>query len=94
MTIKFRVEYDPTPIRHIAVQCPYCGKWFSGRDILASGDLRYGCDIVFAEFHCPVCNMNFSGYYPDSGFETVVIKECGDHTEVYKDCLKKKETWE
>ena len=39
-----RVEYESTPIRHIAVQCPYCSKWFNGRDIF-NGDwfknLRY-----------------------------------------------------
>ena len=29
-----RVEYESTPIRHIAVQCPKCGKWFKGWDIV------------------------------------------------------------
>ena len=28
-----RIMYDPAPIRHIAVQCPDCERWFNGRDI-------------------------------------------------------------
>ena len=54
-----RVEYESTPIRHIAVQCPKCGKWFHGWDIVkgerAFDVLRYAHDINWTEFECPVC---------------------------------------
>ena len=95
MDINFRVEYDPAPIRHVAVQCPYCNKWFSGYDILAESKLlRFESDLEFANFICPICDREFSGYNPDSGFEIIKIQECDNHMEVYKDCLKKKVKWE
>jgi hypothetical protein len=33
MSFKVRIEYDRIPIRHVAVQCPACEKWFHGNDI-------------------------------------------------------------
>ena len=26
--INVRVEYECNPIRHLALQCPYCNNWF------------------------------------------------------------------
>lgn len=95
MTINFRVKYDPAPIRHVAVQCPFCNKWFNGDDILAESKiLTFESDLEFAKFLCPICDRNFSVYDPDSGFETMKIKECDNHMEVFKDCLKRKVRWE
>ena len=103
MEINFRVEYEDTPIRHAAVQCPFCQRWFVGYDILTSDAfLRFKSDLQFAVFRCPVCNREFSGYNAynlygdgrDSGFAKIRIQECNDHTEVYNGCIRKKEVWE
>lgn len=89
-----RVEYEPTPIRHIAVQCSYCGKWFSGWDVVDSKDplydLRDSDDIAFAEFTCPVCGKGFGGVQNN---DAPLIEKVGSAEECYKDCLKKKEVW-
>lgn len=89
-----RVVYEPTPIRHIAVQCPHCGKWFSGLDALVgvpSKDLRYDHDIKYADFECPVCNKEFGNIVNGAD---VNIKEVYTADECYKDCLKQKVIWE
>lgn len=89
-----RVVYESTPIRHIAVQCPHCGKWFSGYDVFvgdALRDLCYDDDIDFADFKCPVCEKGFGNIVHG---EKVEIKEVGDADECYKDCLRQKVTWE
>ena len=90
-----RVEYESTPIRHIAVQCPKCNKWFNGRDIINGDwltDLRYDYQIYCAQFECPVCGKIFGG---DAcrDFGNVNIEQTS-YSEVYKDCLQKKEVWE
>ena len=90
-----RVEYESTPIRHIAVQCPKCNKWFNGRDIINGDwmkDLRYSYQIFWAQFECPVCGKIFGGD-ECRGFSNVHIEEVS-HPEVYKDCLQRKEVWE
>lgn len=89
-----RVEYEATPIRHIAVQCPECEKWFRGWDIVkgerAFDVLRYESDINWATFECPVCGMEFGGLQHR---EKVDVKEVS-YPEVYDGCLEKKEVWE
>lgn len=89
-----RVEYESTPIRHIAVQCPKCEKWFRGWDIVKGerpfNALKYDHDINFAEFKCPVCENEFGGFDRD---DKANIKEV-DYPAVYEECLEKKETWE
>lgn len=87
-----RVEYEVAPIRHIAVQCPKCEKWFRGRDI-TKDNLSYDCNIYLAQFECPVCGKIFGGdgYL---GFANVNIKEVDSSTECYRDCLQRKEVWE
>lgn len=95
MQINYRVEYECTPVRHIAVQCPECKRWYHGRDI-THDDLDYDYQIEFAEFECPVCYTKFScfNYHREN---TLVlsshIEECGDAEEVYEGCLTKKEVW-
>ena len=90
-----RVELESTPIRHIAVQCPHCNKWFCGWDIVKGGRafdiLRYADDINWVEFECPVCREEFGGVQHR---EKVNIQEVGSSEECYADCLKKKEVWE
>ena len=95
MNFNVRVEYDPNPIRHIAVQCPKCKKWFHGRDI-THDDLRYGYQIDMVSYHCPVCDTKF-GYdnerNPFIEKDKPNIKEM-DYPEVYDGCLQKKVSWE
>ena len=87
-----RVVYESTPIRHIAIQCPKCEKWFYGIDI-TEHKLSYDCDIYFAQFECPVCGKIF-GADECRDFSNVKIKEVGSAEECYKDCLEKKVVWE
>lgn len=86
-----RVEYEPTPIRHIAVQCPNCEKWFRGRDI-TTDRLNYQYQIYSAQFECPACGHIF-GADAYNNYATLKIVERGCD-EVYKGCLVKKEVWE
>ena len=86
-----RVEYDDTPIRHCAVQCPECERWFIGRDI-TEDRLSFESDIHRAQFKCPVCGYVFGGN-EYQGYANVHIKECGVN-EVYEGCLHRKEVWE
>ena len=78
-----RVEYESTPIRHIAVQCPSCENWFYGNDI-TNDNLWYGYEIGFAKFTCPVCGEEFSGKHSE---------EEVSYPAVYDECLTKKEVW-
>lgn len=87
-----RVEYEATPIRHIAVQCDKCGKWFDGRDI-ADKEIHYEYDIYSTSFICPICD-HFFGADAYRGYSNVKIKECDSASEVYDGILRKKEVWE
>ena len=86
-----RVEYEATPIRHIAVQCPKCNNWFDGRDI---GDkyLSYDSDIYTTQFTCPVCGKVF-GADAYTGYNNVNIEERYG-SQVYEGILRRKEVWE
>ena len=89
--MNIRIEYAPAPIRHIAVQCPKCEKWFPGRDI-TKDNLQYECDVYYARFECPICGKMFgANMYVD--WDNVHIDEV-PYPHVYADCLEKKEVWE
>lgn len=100
LKVNVRVEYEPALIRHIAIQCPYCKKWFQGNDITES-QLSYDYQLNFAEFHCPVCNNSF-GYHAvkktqygrslGQERDELLIEET-DYPNVYEDCMTKKEEW-
>lgn len=81
---KVKVEYESTPIRHIAVQCPSCEKWFYGYDI-TSDNLIYDYQVNFAKFTCPICHEEFSGEH--------TVEEVG-YPKVYEECMRRKEVWE
>jgi hypothetical protein len=89
--MNIRVEYDPTPIRHIAVQCPDCKKWFYGWDIIDGefDDLRWSYQICIATFKCPICGAEFGGIHNKN---KVHIEEVS-YPEVYEGCLTRKEIW-
>lgn len=94
LKVNVRVEYKPALIRHIAIQCPYCKKWFQGNDITES-QLSYDYQLNFAEFHCPVCNNNF-GYHANGHLnrkkDELAIEE-SVYPDIYKDCMTKKTVW-
>lgn len=98
--VNMRVEFDPAPIRHVAIQCPHCNRWFHGSDVAPEGEwLSYDYQLETTTFTCPVCNKTFGRDYSPSfsGFCSKVefnIKEVGSAEECYKDCLQKKVTWE
>lgn len=83
-----RVEYESAPIRHIAVQCPGCKKWFRGCDI-TEDVLQNDCDVDFAVFECPVCGRAFGGI---QHADKPNIEEVG-YPDIYEGCLKRKEVW-
>ena len=90
--MKIRVEYDASPIRHIAAQCPKCEKWFNAREI-TNDKLNFDYEIRFAQFVCPICGKVFGGdEFRD--FANVQIEECDTYEAVYKDCLRRREVWE
>lgn len=82
-----KVEYQCTPIRHLAIQCPDCNSCFFGHDII-KGDCLYKYQITGAECHCPKCDSEFKVDRESN------IEESGDFPEFYNKCLKKKVTWE
>lgn len=97
MNFNVRVEYECTPIRHIAVQCPKCKKWFYGSDI-TEDDLTYSYQIDIATFHCPVCKTEF-GYNRDNNWNPLKEKDKSfieevSYPDVYQDCLTQKIIWE
>lgn len=79
-----RIETEIAPIRHISIECPSCGKWFYGHDILKK-DVRYEYQLVNADCECPICEEWFS--------IDPKVKEVG-HPEVYNGVVSKKTTWE
>lgn len=84
--IKIAVEFEPTPIRHMAIQCPQCKHWFRQYDI-ASRLIEYKHDIdSYAKCECPACNHDF-----DLG---CVEFEYPDFHDFYNECAKKKVVWE
>jgi len=86
--VNIRVEYEPTRIRHCAIQCPCCKKWFNDYDISL---YPIGCEydiISGVKCKCPYCNENFEAIK-----ETINIEECGSVAEVHKDTMVKKVTW-
>ena len=83
-----KVEYGEAPVRHIAVQCPECKKWFKGRDITYD-PLTCAHQIDYAEFQCPLCNKKFGGIM-NSDRPNVKV---ASYPDVYNECLCKKEVW-
>ena len=78
-----RVEYAYKPIRHIAIQCPECKKWFYGDDI-SDKKLEDEVDISFATFSCPLCKKEFGEIKHK---DQVIIEEI-NYPDTYKECIK------
>jgi hypothetical protein len=54
-----RIEYESTPIRHLAIQCHMCKKWFVGGDIAVEAP-RYSYELLDMKCICPACNTKFT----------------------------------
>lgn len=85
--MKVRVEYETTPIRHVAIQCPSCENWFHGYD-LTDKSLHDIIDVEYATYNCPVCGSQFSG--KENGME---IEEVS-YPKVFEGVLEKKVKWQ
>lgn len=85
--VNMKVEYESTPIRHLAVQCPDCGNWFFGHDIFKY-DCQYDYQLRGAECHCPKCGSDFKVDFESN------IEESDEFPEFYDKCLRQKVTWE
>ena len=85
--VNIKVEYEATPIRHLAVQCPDCNNWFRGSDITKERCI-YASELRGAECHCPKCGSEFKTAYESN------IEENSEFPEFYDKCLRKKVTWE
>lgn len=83
-----RLELDPAPVRHIAVQCPSCKRWFHGQEI-SDNWIQFEHEINFTKFDCPVCSHSFGAF--EFGDEIIIDT---DYKDIYDGCLKKKEVWE
>lgn len=86
--VKARIEYEITPIRHVAIQCPSCHSWFNAAD-LTQDILRDGVDVELAEYICGKCGKAFC---PQT-FGGVEIEERG-YPSVYENCLERKVVFE
>ena len=102
--VNVRVEYESTPVRHLAIQCPHCQRWFHASDVTPEGVwIRFDYEIETTTYHCPVCEEDFGFSSPYSshfnlGYGTpdkvkFNIQELGTSEEVYKDCVTKKVEW-
>lgn len=84
--VKIKVEFDPTPIRHMAIQCPSCKKWFKQYDISDGITYRHDIDSC-AKCLCPACLEEFD-------LEDVDIDENVSFPEFYDECAKRVVKWE
>ncbi len=85
--VAIKAEFDPAPIRHLAIQCPECKNWFVGHDILEK-HISYEYELSGSSCKCPICHAFFV-----ISTNSDVDKEA-DFPEFYKKCKKKKTTWE
>lgn len=86
--INIKAEFEVSPIRHLAIQCPKCDTWFKGTDILVE-DAHYEYDLMNAECHCPKCGYEFEINYQKSN-----VDEDERFPAFYDKCAKRKTTWE
>ena len=84
--VNVRVEYELTPVRHLAIQCPECQSWFEQDDIVCY-HISYSYEMSSNFCNCPKCETYFK-------LRNVNIEECNSSKEVYKDILSKKVIWE
>ena len=85
--VNMKVEYEATPIRHLAVQCPDCDFWFFGSDIIKGG-CEFEFQLIGARCKCPKCGSEFKVDKESN------IEESDEFPEFYQKCLRKKVTWE
>lgn len=85
--VNMKVEYDATPIRHLAIECPDCHFWFFGSDITKERCI-YDYELKGAECRCPKCDSEFKVDYESN------IEESDEFPEFYDNCLRKRVVWD
>lgn len=88
--INVRVEFECTPIRHLAIQCPHCKNWFHASDVTPTW-VEFSYQIELTEYYCPICEKEINSRGAKNNFH---IQEVSSSAECYKDCKEKKVTWE
>ena len=86
--LNIRVEYEPTPIKHLSIQCPKCKNWFRARDITDS-PINFQYQLYNLDCVCPKCEEEFL-------LEDYKINEEESYgAAVYEDCLigEEKTVW-
>ena len=86
-SVKVKFETESTPLRHLAIQCPYCKNWFQGDDI-TSERIHYVEHLPYSDCYCPICQESFS-IDPYS-----TLEESDEFPKFYEQCMHKKTTWE
>ena len=69
--VKFKIEYEITPIRFIEVQCPECSEWQNARDI-SREHIHDRVDAEYANYSCKHCWREFCP--KEDGMEVVEEK--------------------
>lgn len=86
--VQLKVEFESRPVRHLAIQCPDCNKWFKQTDITIKKWISNESDInQFTKCECPACGCKF-----DLG--NVEYDENVEFPEFYDNCAKQKTVWE
>ena len=86
--VNIRVEFEPSVIRHCAIQCPNCNTWFHQVDISTSKRFAITeSDLYAMDCHCQKCGHDFE-------LGTDYVLEESEHPQIYKDCVKKIVHWE
>ena len=86
--VQLKVEFESCPVRHLAIQCPDCNKWFHQADVTLKTWISNESEInEFTKCECPVCGCKF-----DLG--NVEYDETVSFPEFYENCATKKVVWE
>lgn len=80
-----RVDYESTPIRHVAVECPSCNEWYAGNDI-SDISISDSYHLSTAKFTCPDCNIEFK-----TGLDTKYDEKMG--SAIYEGVKRKQVMW-
>lgn len=58
--VKIYVEYEPTPFRHLVIECPKCDNKFLPYDICNDDVPMYSWELsCYCKCTCPMCGHSF-----------------------------------
>ena len=86
--VNLKVEFESRPVKHLAIQCPDCNRWFKQTDITLKKWISNESDIdQFTKCECPACSCKFN-------LGNVEYDENVEFPEFYNNCAKQKTVWE